>query len=161
MKNYLKTILVCCVVGALSMSSTKTIAQNVSGNVAYVLPNTTISVNPDVGLDLDFSKLRPGTHAFLEMFDAKGTPYMLKAERKENLKIAIYADTSTLGNLDANTTINFIGKGKLYRSTNLTELNSQRCGLWCVLVHMCCIHVHIGPPGNTWEWSCANCQSVE
>ena len=158
MKNYLKTILVCCVVGALTIVGTKTQAQNVSGNVTYVLPNANISVSPTTGADLDFSKLRPGTHAFIEMFDAKGSPYTFKVERQENLKLAVYADTSTLGNIEPNTTVAFKGKGKLYRSINLTELNSQRCGLWCIMAHICCIHVHLGPPGNTWEWSCSNCQ---
>ena len=157
MKNYLKTIIVCCVVGALTMAGTSTLAQNVSGNLTYVLPNATISVDRTIGIDLDFSRLSPGTHAFIEMFDAKGSPYTFKVERKENLKLAVYADTSTLSGLEANTTINFKGKGKLIKSVNLTELNNQRCGLICFMINICCVHVHLGPPANTWEWSCSNC----
>jgi len=156
MKNYLKTILVCCVVGALTVVGAQ--AQGVSDNVTHVLPNSTISVDPTTGVDLDFTRLTPGSYAFIEMYDEKGTAFTFKVERKENLKLAVSADTNTLDDIKSNTTINFMGKGKLFRSVNLTELSNRRCGLWCIIVHICCVHIHIGPPGNTWEWSCSNCQ---
>ena len=133
-------------------------AQNASGNYTYVLPNSTISVNQTTGVDLDFTKLRPGTYALIEMYDSHSRPFKFKVERKEDLKLAVSADTSTLTGITSDTTINFIGKGKLLRSVNLTELSNQRCGLFCILIHACCVHIHIGPPGNTWEWSCSNCQ---
>ena len=159
MKNYLKTILVCCVVGALSTIGTKAVAQNVSGNVTYVLPNSNISVAQNTSVDLDFTRLNPGTHAFIEMFDTMGKPFIIKVEKLNNKKLEVSVNTASAGNLTANTSINFIGKDNVVRPVNLTEISNQRCGLWCVIAHICCVHVIVESGGTiTWKWSCSNCQ---
>lgn len=161
MRHYLQTLLFTLLVGAIFSNEINHIsAQNsYDGPDIIVKSNQQIIINPSSGINLDLSRLSLGQATFVEMRDAVGTPYTFRVKKTADNKFAVAANPTELNDLQPNTTIRFVGKDGLVKAVNLTQLaQQQRCGVWCVLLHICCVHIHIGPPANTWEWSCTNCQ---
>lgn len=105
------------------------------------------------GKDYDFSSLKPGETADIPGYDNNGKQFMYRVTKTSNgIDVAVYSNS--LKDVDPNTVIAFKGPNGEVTSTSLGEVTSQRCGWLCVLAHVFCVKVHIGPPGNTWEWDC-------
>ncbi|MCW5519927.1 hypothetical protein J1N09_08770 [Aureitalea sp. L0-47] len=106
------------------------------------------------GKEYDFSYLKPGETAELAYEDDKGNPIRYRVTRTSGgLDVAVY--TSSLQKADPNTVIAFKGPKGVVSSSTVGEIVSQRCGWLCVIAHVFCVKVHLGPPGNTWEWDCS------
>jgi Neuraminidase (sialidase) len=131
------------------------------GNVISVSPNDQSSYISHLssaidspGKDYDFSYLKPGETMDITGYDSNGKPFKYRVTRTSNgVDVAIYSDT--IRNADPGTVITFKGPEGIISSTTLGQVSSQRCGSLCILAHFFCVKVHIGPPGNTWEWDCS------
>ena len=107
------------------------------------------------GKEYDFSYLKPGETAEVSYDDIKGNPIRYRITRTSSgLDVAVYM--SSLQKADPSTNIVFKGPRGVVSSSTVGELVSNRCGSLCVLAHFFCVKVHLGPPGNTWEWDCTN-----
>jgi hypothetical protein len=114
-------------------------------------PCTSPVDNP--GKDYDFSYLKPGETADVNGYDSNGKAFKYRVTRTSSgIDIAIYSNS--IKNADPNTVVTFKGPKGVVSSTTLGQVGSQRCGWICVLAHVFCVKVHLGPPGNTWEWDC-------
>lgn len=125
-----------------------------SDSVKITEPTTDlVEITP--GKDYDFSYLKPGETAELVYNDNDGNPIRYRITRTTSgIDIAVYR--SSLEKADPDTAITFKGPRGVVSSTTVGEINSQRCGWLCIIAHVVCVKVHIGPPGNTWEWDCSS-----
>ncbi|MBT8262755.1 MAG: hypothetical protein KJO05_08035 [Bacteroidia bacterium] len=111
------------------------------------------SVNDSPGKDYDFSYLKPGETADITGYGSAGKAFTYRITRTSNgIDVAIYSDT--IRNVDPRTVITFKGPKGVTNTTTLGQISSQRCGWLCVIAHVFCVKIHLGPPGNTWEWDC-------
>lgn len=105
------------------------------------------------GKDYDFSSLKPGETADVPGYDRSGKKFMYRVTKTSNgIDVAVY--TNSLKNIDPDTQIAFKGPNGEISSTTVGQVSAQRCGWICVLAHVFCVKIHLGPPGNTWEWDC-------
>lgn len=103
--------------------------------------------------EFDFSDYAIGQYTEFAGYDARGNEFTYRVTRVHG-GIDVAVKTRTISKVDRNTTIVFKGPKGVVKSVRLADQSSQRCGLICVLAHICCIKIHLGPPGNTWEWDC-------
>jgi hypothetical protein len=107
----------------------------------------------DLSKEYDFSKLSIGQFTEIIGYDSRGNQFTYRVTRvRSGIEIAV--KTETLQHVDGSTTIVFKGPNGIVKTVRLGEIAGQRCGWLCVLAHVCCIKIHLGPPGNTWEWDC-------
>jgi hypothetical protein len=125
----------------------------------YCDPPCVTEASPDLivlipGKEYDFSYLKPGETAELSYEDNKGNPIRYRVTRTSGgLDVAVY--TSSLQDADPGTRITFKGPNGVVSSSTIGEIVSRRCGWLCVIAHVFCVKIHLGPPGNTWEWDCS------
>ncbi len=160
MRHYVRTFILTLLLGVFSsFGNHDAFAQQVLGGPTLIVkPDSQTVINPNAGTNLDLTRLGLGQSTYVEMRDAVGTPYTFRVKKLEDNRFAVAAKVEDLQDIQPNTTIRFVGKDGLLKAVNLSELSNQRCGVWCLVLHICCVHIHIGPPANTWEWSCSNCQ---
>ena len=103
--------------------------------------------------EYDFSTLTVGQFMEFPGYDPNGIEFTYRVTRVKN-GIDVAVKSETLRNIDRNTTVIFRGSDGIIKTVVLGQLASQRCGWLCILAHVCCVQVHIGPPGNTWHWDC-------
>ncbi len=124
---------------------------NLGEKSTCVIVETVINDSP--GKDYDFSSLKPGETADIPGYDGNGKKFMYRVTKTSNgIDVAVY--TNSLKNIDPSTEIAFKGPNGEISSTTVGQVSAQRCGWICVLAHVFCVKIHLGPPGNTWEWDC-------
>jgi hypothetical protein len=129
----------------------KTVSYNLCEESNGVIP--IVAVLDDPGKDYDFSYLKPGETTDITGYDSNGKPFKYRVTRTSNgIDVAVYSNS--IKDTDPNTAITFRGPKGVVSSTTLGEVSSQRCGWICVIAHVFCVKIHVGPPGNTWEWDC-------
>ncbi len=150
MKNF--NFLATCLIAMFVMGATNAKSLDVdSSDQSECLTPFASPDNP--GKDYDFSYLKPGETADISGYDSNGRTFKYRVTRTSGgIDVAVYS--ASIKNADPNTVVTFKGPNGVISSTTLGQVASQRCGWLCVLVHVFCVKVHIGPPGNTWEWDC-------
>lgn len=109
------------------------------------------------GMDYDFTNLSIGESISIEMYDNSGTPFIFVVTKTSDNEIDVAADVDSLNGIEENTTVSFRDREGNIKVVNLTDVKNNRCGWLCVIAHICCVKIHIGPPGNTWDWDCSAC----
>lgn len=106
-----------------------------------------------IAKEYDFSYLKVGQFTEFNGYDSQGNEFIYRVTRvQKGIDVAVKSET--LNNVDTNTVVVFRGPNGVVTSVRLGDVATQRCGWLCLLAHICCVKIHIGPPGNTWEWDC-------